>query len=103
MTPSNGSGPHDPPTRVRYSVLALLCTLSMVTYIDRAFWGRGIATGALSAFLGIVETRPLFAHVAKANLGSIRVLEKCGFKMVGEDRSTVRGETAEEFVYRLDA
>ena len=28
-----------PPTRVRYSVLAFLCTLSMITYIDRAFWG----------------------------------------------------------------
>ena len=27
------------PTRVRYSVLAFLCTLSMITYIDRAFWG----------------------------------------------------------------
>ncbi len=28
-----------PPTRVRYSMLALFCTLSMITYIDRAFWG----------------------------------------------------------------
>jgi MFS transporter, ACS family, glucarate transporter len=27
------------PTRVRYSVLFLFCTLSMITYIDRAFWG----------------------------------------------------------------
>ncbi|MBM3983591.1 MAG: MFS transporter [Planctomycetes bacterium] len=27
------------PTRVRYSVLFLLCALSMITYIDRAFWG----------------------------------------------------------------
>lgn len=27
------------PTRVRYSVLFLLCSLSMITYIDRAFWG----------------------------------------------------------------
>lgn len=27
------------PTRVRYSVLFLVCTLSMITYIDRAFWG----------------------------------------------------------------
>ena len=27
------------PTRVRYTVLAFFCTLSMITYIDRAFWG----------------------------------------------------------------
>src|SRR5262245_9990537 len=27
------------PTRVRYSILFFLCTLSMITYIDRAFWG----------------------------------------------------------------
>ena len=36
MTPTSSLGP---PTRVRYSVLAFLCTLSMITYIDRAFWG----------------------------------------------------------------
>jgi ACS family glucarate transporter-like MFS transporter len=27
------------PTGVRYTVLFLFCTLSMITYIDRAFWG----------------------------------------------------------------
>ncbi|MCI0703677.1 MAG: MFS transporter [Planctomycetia bacterium] len=27
------------PTGIRYSILALLCALSMITYIDRAFWG----------------------------------------------------------------
>lgn len=40
MTPSNGSSPSAAaPTRVRYSILAFLCALSMITYIDRAFWG----------------------------------------------------------------
>jgi MFS family permease len=29
-----------PATRVRYTVLAFLCALSMITYIDRAFWGN---------------------------------------------------------------
>lgn len=71
-------------------------------WIGREFWGQGVATLALSAFLGIVTTRPLYAHVAKANPGSIRVLEKCGFVVAGEDRSVVRGEAADEFVYRLD-
>jgi len=49
-------------------------------WIDRAFWGRGVATEALSAFLGLEQTRPLYAGVAKHNVGSIRVLQKCGFK-----------------------
>jgi MFS family permease len=33
MTPTHA------PTRVRYTVLAFFCLLSMITYIDRAFWG----------------------------------------------------------------
>ncbi len=49
-------------------------------WLDRAFWGRGVATEALSAFLCLEQTRPLYAGVAKHNVGSIRVLEKCGFK-----------------------
>ena len=48
-------------------------------WIDRALWGRGIATEALSAFLRLERTRPLHAGVAKHNAASIRVLEKCGF------------------------
>jgi MFS family permease len=41
MTPPNGppAGHAVFPTRVRYSVLGFLCALSMITYIDRAFWG----------------------------------------------------------------
>src|SRR4051794_27040562 len=50
-------------------------------WIDRALWGRGIATEALSAFLLAEQTRPLYAGVAKHNTGSIRVLQKCGFKI----------------------
>jgi RimJ/RimL family protein N-acetyltransferase len=50
-------------------------------WIDRAFWGRGVATEALSAFLRLEQTRPLYAGVAKHNVASIRVLQKCGFKL----------------------
>jgi RimJ/RimL family protein N-acetyltransferase len=50
-------------------------------WIDRAFWGRGVATEALSAFLCLEHTRPLHAGVAKHNVASIRVLQKCGFKL----------------------
>ena len=52
-------------------------------WIDKAFWGRGIATRALALYLELVPDRPLHAHVATHNVGSIRVLEKCGFKMSG--------------------
>ena len=50
-------------------------------WIDRAFWGRGVATEALSAFLCLEPIRPLHAGVAKHNVASIRVLQKCGFKL----------------------
>ena len=49
-------------------------------WIASSHWGRGIATGALRAFLSEHEkTRPIYADVATHNLGSVRVLEKCGF------------------------
>lgn len=41
-------------------------------------WGS-VATRALAAFLRLVTERPLHAHVAQHNVGSRRVLEKCGF------------------------
>ena len=54
-------------------------------WIGRDHWGRGVATAALVAFLGEERTRPLHAGVLPANGGSLRVLEKCGFSVVGED------------------
>ncbi len=56
-------------------------------WIDRGHWGRGVATSALAAFLDIERARPLRAHVADDNTGSIRVLEKCGFVAVDSHRS----------------
>ena len=53
-------------------------------WIDRAFWGRGVATRALAALLQQETTRPLFAGVISHNVGSMRVLEKCGFARTGE-------------------
>jgi RimJ/RimL family protein N-acetyltransferase len=74
-------------------------------WIGREYWGKGIATRALSEFLGHVKVRPLYAHVAKHNIASIRVLEKCGFTISGEDKrfSNARGEEVEEFVLKLRA
>jgi RimJ/RimL family protein N-acetyltransferase len=55
-------------------------------WVGRAFWGKGIATAALAALLREVTERPLYAHVARSNVGSIRVLEKCGFTEIGAER-----------------
>ena len=54
-------------------------------WIGREFWGHGIATAALRQFLTQLRTRPLYAHVAKHNAASLRVLEKCGFSIIGEE------------------
>jgi RimJ/RimL family protein N-acetyltransferase len=48
-------------------------------WIGRTFWGKGVATRALRAFLEEVTERPLYAGVVEHNVASIRVLEKCGF------------------------
>jgi len=74
-------------------------------WIGKNYWGKGIATKALSEFLGHVKARPLYAHVAKHNVGSIRVLEKCGFTICGEERSpsSAGGKEVEEFVLKLSA
>ncbi|MFD3653760.1 GNAT family N-acetyltransferase [Streptomyces sp. 24-1644] len=77
-----------------------------VTYwIDRAHWGRGLATAALRALLDLVPERPLHARAAADNLGSVRVLRKCGFAVTGRDRgfAEARGEETEELLLTLDA
>ena len=73
-------------------------------WLGREFWGRGIATAALARFLAEVNPqRPIFARVAKDNLGSRRVLEKCGFVVIGEDKgfANARGAEIEELVLEL--
>jgi RimJ/RimL family protein N-acetyltransferase len=70
-------------------------------WIGREHWGKGVATRALQIFLDEQRNRPLYAHVAKHNVGSIRVLEKCGFEVVGEDKTTVRGVDRDDLVMML--
>ena len=48
-------------------------------WIDRAYWGRGIASQALHLLLQEVAKRPLVAAAATSNGASLRVLQKCGF------------------------
>lgn len=70
-------------------------------WIGREHWGRGIATAALRAFLEEERSRPLHALVATSNIGSIKVLEKCGFERSDEDLGSM--DDVEELVFRLDA
>lgn len=72
-------------------------------WLGREYWGKGIATRALRQFLEQIQTRPLYAHVAKQNIASRRVLEKCGFSISGEDRffSQILGNDIEEYILIL--
>jgi len=75
-----------------------------ITYwIDRKFWGQGIATNALKLFLQIEQTRPIFGRVAFDNFGSQKVLEKNGFMKTGTDKgfASARQTEIEESIYKL--
>jgi RimJ/RimL family protein N-acetyltransferase len=75
-----------------------------ITYwIDRQFWGQGIATTALKGFLNIEKNRPIRARVAFDNYGSQKVLEKCGFVKTGTDKgfANARQTEIEEYIYKL--
>ncbi|QNE19274.1 GNAT family N-acetyltransferase [Kribbella qitaiheensis] len=70
-------------------------------WIGQEYWGRGIATAALTALIGELTERPLYADVVTTNVGSIRVLQKCGFRLLSDDE---RGpdHDPEEYTLRLD-
>src|ERR1051325_10240814 len=55
-------------------------------WIGKEYWGKGIASKALSKILVEIKVRPLYAYVAKHNIASIRVLEKCGFIIIDEEK-----------------
>jgi RimJ/RimL family protein N-acetyltransferase len=78
-----------------------------VTYwLGKEYWGKGIATWALKEFLAHHnQTRPIYARVAKDNLSSQRVLEKCGFTIISEAKgfANARGREIEEFLLELKA
>lgn len=73
-----------------------------ITYwIDRNYWGKGIASIALKTFLEYEKTRPIYGRVAFDNIGSQKVLEKCGFNKIGTDKgyASARQTEIEEFIY----
>ena len=78
--------------------------LEVTYWIDRTQWGKGIASAALQILLAETAERPMYARAASDNVGSLRVLEKAGFRRVGVDRGFApgRGEEIEETIMRLD-
>src|SRR5213594_781490 len=75
-----------------------------VTYwIGKEFWGMGLATYALTGFLRDVTIRPIYGRAAKDNVASIRVLEKCRVRLLGQSKgfANARGEVVEEVILEL--
>ncbi len=67
-----------------------------VTYwIGKNFWGKGIATRALSVLIKDINLSPLYARAAKDNLASIHVLKKCGFKILKYEKAYANARKAE--------
>jgi RimJ/RimL family protein N-acetyltransferase len=73
-------------------------------WIGREWWGRGVATQALALFVDEIPVRPLYAYVATHNAGSIRVLEKCGFRRdrAVEEATPEADDGVAEYAYVLD-
>jgi RimJ/RimL family protein N-acetyltransferase len=78
--------------------------LEVSYWLGRKHWSKGVATQALKQLLQEIIHRPLFARAAKDNIGSVRVLQKCDFKIIGENKGYTqgRGEKTEEYIFRLD-
>src|SRR3954447_16816792 len=72
-------------------------------WLGRESWGRGVATQALARFVDELSIRPLYAHVAVHNVGSIRVLEKCGFRRdrAQEAKAPASDDGIEELIFVL--
>jgi len=71
-------------------------------WVAREFWGRGLATAALGEYVTeVVTERPLHALVSTDNVGSIRVLEKCGFVEIGPADDRFADEGVPGLLYEL--
>jgi RimJ/RimL family protein N-acetyltransferase len=75
-----------------------------VTYwVDRSAWGQGVAGRALALLLEEVTTRPVYGRAASDNAGSLRVLTRAGFEVVGTDvgHAAARNAEIEETILKL--
>lgn len=73
-------------------------------WIDKSYWGQGVATRAVELFLKDYSQRPLFSGAAMDNKGSISVLQKNGFRTIAIESgfANAREEEIEKIVMRLD-
>ena len=85
------------------SSYAMAGELHVTYWISKQYWGKGIATNALLAFLKKMHKRPLFGSAAFDNLASQRVMEKCGFKFLQLEKgfANARDQEIEERIYCL--
>jgi hypothetical protein len=51
--------------------------------------------------LHLVVDRPIFARAARDNIGSIRVLQKCDFKIIGKNKDFANGRGDTRFARSL--
>ena len=63
-------------------------------FLEEKYWGKGIMTLAISMFCEYVfssnkDIQRIFADPFESNIGSRKVLEKCGFKLEGVLRKNV--------------
>src|SRR5206468_1633888 len=75
-----------------------------ITYwIGKEYWGMGLATQALSKFLSDIRVRPIYGRAARDNVASIRVMEKCGFTILGSSKgfANALGKEIEEVILEL--
>ena len=81
------------------------CTAELGYWLAEPFWGRGVMTAAVTAFVAhSFQTLPLqriFASVYASNPASARVLEKAGFQFEGCMRKNVLkdGEILDSLLY----
>ncbi|KAB7615602.1 GNAT family N-acetyltransferase [Amylibacter sp. SFDW26] len=81
--------------------------ISLMYVVDQAYWGQGFASEAVYKTLEYTfkssSADDIVADVFHDNLASVRILEKFGFKCIGEDVDTslARVEPAPVFLYRL--
>jgi len=76
-------------------------------WLSKKHWGKGYATESLTALVGYLRaksTAKIRTEVNMANAKSLRVLEKCGFKLAEQKKRPrfLRGDVADfgTFVYK---
>jgi [ribosomal protein S5]-alanine N-acetyltransferase len=84
------------------------CSAEIGYWVGKAWWGRGIATEALTALSDAVfalhpEIVRIYAVPFADNIGSRRVLEKCGYALEGImcDAAIKNGRLRDQAMYAL--